>query len=158
MVKAKAGGANGERSLLLFRIAERQFGVELGQVEQILDAQPIAPTPRRPSFVEGILEYRGRFLAVASLRKRLGVASPAPEHPAVLVLRDVGPDGMVAFLVDQVLHVIRIPSDGILAPPPRVFGIRAEYIRGVGNAGGHPMVWLDVAKILASDEAIALLV
>ena len=158
MAQAKPGDSNGERSLLLFRIAGRQFGVELGQVEQILDAQPIAPTPRRPGFVEGILEYRGRFLAVASLRKRLGVTTPNPEHPALLVLREVGPDGMVAFLVDQVLHVIRIPSDGILAPPPRVFGIRAEYIRGIGNAGGHPMVWLDVAKIVASDEAIALLI
>ncbi len=158
MSQAKSGGTNGERSLLLFRIAGRQFGVELGQVEQILDVQPIAPTPRRPSFVEGILEYRGRFLAAVSLRKRLGVATPAPVHPAVVVLREIGPDGMVAFLVDQVLHVIRMAPDGILAPPPRVFGIRAEYIRGIGNAGGHPMVWLDMAKILASEEAIALLV
>jgi purine-binding chemotaxis protein CheW len=158
MAQAKPGGASGEQSLLLFRIAGRQFGVELGQVEQILDAQPIAPTPRRPSFVEGILEYRGRFLAVASLRKRLGVASPAPEHPAVLVLRNVGPDQMVALLVDQVLHVLRIPPEGILAPPPRVFGIRADYIRGIGNAEGHPMVWLDVSRMLASDEPIALLI
>jgi chemotaxis signal transduction protein len=65
---------------------------------------------------------------------------------------------LLALAVDRVLHVIRIPSDGILAPPPRVFGIRAEYIRGIGNAGGHPMVWLDIGKILTSDEPIALLV
>ncbi len=158
MVQAKSGGTNGERSLLLFRVAGRQFGVDLNQVEQILDVQPIAPTPRPPSSVEGILEYRGRFVAAVSLRKRLSVAAPAPAHPAVIVLHGVGPDGMVAVLVDQVLHVIRMSPDGILAPPPRVFGIRAEYIRGIGNAGGHPMVWLDVAKMLVSDEAITLLV
>lgn len=157
MAQANPGGASEERILLLFRIAGRQFGVELGQVEQILDAQPITPTPRRPSHVDGILEFKGRFLAVASLRKRLGVAGPAPEHPAVVVLRDVGPDRLVALLVDQVLHVLRIPLEGILAPPPRVFGIRAEYIRGIGNADGHPMVWLDAGKMLASDEAITLL-
>lgn len=158
MAQAKPGGESGERAILLFRIAERQFGVELAQVEQILDAQPITPTPRRPSFVEGILEYRGHFLTVVSLRRRLGVSGPAPAHPAILVLRNVGPDQMLALAVDRVLHVIRIPSDGILAPPPRVFGIRAEYIRGIGNAGGHPMVWLDIGKMLASDEPIALLV
>jgi chemotaxis signal transduction protein len=91
------------------------------------------------------------------LRKRLGVAGPAPTHPSILILRDVGPDRITAILVDLVLKVVQIPSEGILAPPPRVFGIRAEYIRGVGNAGGHPMVWLDAAKLLASSESIVLL-
>lgn len=158
MVRVGSKAENGEQSLLLFRVAGRQFGVELGQVEQILHAQPIAPTPRRPPFVEGVLEHRGRFLAVASLRKRLGVVDPDLDHPALLVLRDVGPDGTIALLVDQALHVLQIHRDGILTPPPRVFGIRAEYIRGIGNAGGHPMVWLDVGKLLMSDEAVTLLV
>jgi chemotaxis signal transduction protein len=44
-----------------------------------------------------------------------------------------------------------------LSPPPRVFGIRAEYIRGVANAGGRPLVWLDVTKLLSTADAITLL-
>jgi chemotaxis signal transduction protein len=38
-----------------------------------------------------------------------------------------------------------------------VFGIRAEYIRGVANAGGRPIVWLDIVKVLTATEAITLL-
>jgi len=42
-------------------------------------------------------------------------------------------------------------------PSPRVFGIRAEYIRGVANASGRPIVWLDIVKVLTATEGITLL-
>jgi len=150
------GGGDGERAILVFQVAGRHFGVELERVEQILSAQPITPTPRRLPFVEGILEQRGRYLAVVSLRKRLGVGGQGPEHPAILILDGVGPDRLLGMVVDQVHQVIRFPADGILAPPPRVFGVRAEYIRGVANAAGHPLVWLDLEKLLLSEEAVTL--
>jgi len=156
MAQADFRASNVEQPLLLFLLSGRRFGVEIGRVEQILHAQPIISTPRCPACVDGILEYRGRFLAVLSLRKRLGVSGPGPEHPAVLILRDIGPDGALALVVDQALQMIRIHPDGLMVPPPRVFGIRAEYIRGVGNADGHPLVWLDLKKLLTSDEALAL--
>jgi purine-binding chemotaxis protein CheW len=150
------GGTSEERAILVFQVAGRHFGVELARVEQILSAQPITPTPRRLPFVEGILEHRGRYLAVASLRRRLGVSGPQPEHPAILILGGIEPDQALGVVVDQVHQVIRFPADGILAPPPRVFGVRAEYIRGIANAAGHPLVWLDLGKLLLSEEAVTL--
>jgi chemotaxis signal transduction protein len=38
-----------------------------------------------------------------------------------------------------------------------MLGIRAEFIRGVANAGGRPVVWLDEAKLFTSEEPITLL-
>jgi len=156
MVQADFRPPDAEQPLLLFLLSGRRFGVEIDRVEQILHAQPITSTPRCPACVDGILEHRGRFLAVVSLRRRLGVSGPGPEHPAVLILRGIGPDEAVALVVDQALQMIRIHPDGLMAPPPRVFGIRAEYIRGVGNTDGHPLVWLDVRKLLTSDEPLTL--
>jgi chemotaxis signal transduction protein len=63
----------------------------------------------------------------------------------------------VGLIVDHVFRVLSIPPEGVLSPPPRVFGIRAEYIRGVANAGGRPLVWLDVTKLLSTADAITLL-
>ena len=59
--------------------------------------------------------------------------------------------------MDQVVRVLSLPVEKVLAPPPRVFGIRSEFIRGVANAGGRPVVWLDEAKLLTSAEPITLL-
>jgi chemotaxis signal transduction protein len=74
-----------------------------------------------------------------------------------LLLSGVGQDPLVGLVVDQVLRVLSLPSEGVLSPPPRVFGIRAEYIRGVANASGRPIVWLDILKVLTATEAITLL-
>jgi purine-binding chemotaxis protein CheW len=150
-------GAGVTAQVVLFQVAGKSFAVDLGQVERIIDYHEPTKTPRRPPHVEGVVEHRGRYLAVLNLRKRLGVTDPGPAHPAVLLITGAGPDAFVGLIVDQVLRVLSLSSDGILAPPPRVFGIRAEYIRGVANAGGRPIVWLDVTKLLSTTEPIVLL-
>jgi chemotaxis signal transduction protein len=38
-----------------------------------------------------------------------------------------------------------------------MFGIRAEFIRGVANENGRPVVWLEDVKMLSSPEPIGLL-
>lgn len=152
-----AAGSSVTVQLVLFQVAGRAFAVELGQVEQIIEYREPAKTPRRPPHVEGVMEHRGQFIAVLNLRMRFGVTGPGPAHPAVLVVTGAGPDPRVGLVVDQVLRVLSLPSDGVLTPPPRVFGIRADFIRGVANAGGRPLVWLDVTKLLAAVEPITLL-
>lgn len=154
---AKTGTSTGGTPVVLFQLAGKSFAVELDRVDQIIEYREPAKTPRRPAHVEGVAEYRGRYLAVVDLRKRFGVAEPRPAHPAVLVLNGVGPDPVLGLVVDQVLRVLPLPPDGVLNPPPRVFGIRAEYIRGVANAAGRPVVWLDLTKVLTTQEAISLL-
>lgn len=152
-----SGVAQGETSVLMFHVAGKQFAVDLARVQHILDYQPPTPTPRRPPHIEGVIEHQGRYLAVASLRRRLGIEEPGSARPAILLLTGIGADNLVGLMVDQVLRVLSLPSEKVLAPPPRVFGIRAEFIRGVANAGGRPVVWLDEAKLLTSAEPITLL-
>lgn len=143
--------------VVLFQVAGKSFAVDLKQVEQIIDYCEPTRTPRRPSHVEGVVEHRGRYLTVMNLRKRLGIDEAGPAHPAILLITDAGPDPVVGLVVDQVLRVLSLSADEVLTPPPRVFGVRAEYIRGVANTGGRPVVWLDVTKLLTSTEAITLL-
>jgi len=141
----------------MFQMAGKAFAVDLSLVDQIIEYRVPTPTPRRPPFVEGLLEHRGRFFPVLSLRRRLGLPEEPIAHPAILLLGRVAPDPVVGVVVDQVLRVLSLPRDGVLAPPPKVFGVRAEYIHGVANAGGRPIVWLEMGKLIASTEPIALL-
>jgi purine-binding chemotaxis protein CheW len=149
--------ARDETAVLTFLVAGKQFAVELARVEHLLDYQPPAKTPRPPPFIEGIIRHKGRYLSLLSLRKRLGVEGPDPENSAIVVLAGTAQESAVGIVVDQVLRVLSLSPDKVLAPPPRIFGIRAEFIRGVANAGGRPVVWLDEAEILRSAEPITLL-
>ncbi|OGB90744.1 MAG: hypothetical protein A3H39_09215 [candidate division NC10 bacterium RIFCSPLOWO2_02_FULL_66_22] len=149
--------AGGEASVLMFLVAGKQLAVDMDRVQQILEYQPPTRTPRRPSSVEGIIRHKGRYLPVVSLRRRLGVEEPGPASSAILLLSGIGQDPLVGLTVDQVLRVLSLQPDKLPPPPPRVFGIRVEFIRGVVNAGGRPVVWLDVVKLLTSAEPITLL-
>ena len=161
MVQAATKGKTSEQTagaqVVLFQLAGRLFAADLARVEQIIEYREPTRTPRRPPHVDGVLEHRGRYVALVNLRKRFGLREEGPAHPAVLLLTNVGSDPVVGLVVDQVLRVLSLPSDGVLSPPPRVFGIRAEYIRGVANVSGRPIVWLDIAKLLMATESITLL-
>jgi len=152
-----ASAAPGEIPVLMFLMAGKQLAVELSRVQHVLDFQVPTRTPRRPPFVEGIIQHKERYLPLVSLRKRLGVEGPGPGNPAILLLTGVGMDPIVGVVVDQVVRVVSIPSDKLLAPPPRLFGIRAEFIRGVANVGGRPVVWLDETRVLSSTDPITLI-
>jgi purine-binding chemotaxis protein CheW len=152
-----AAEGTGETSILVYQVAGRQFAVELALVQQIIDYQPPTRTPRRPPHIEGVIEYKGCYLPVANLRKRFGLTEAGSTHPAILLLAGVGRDPVVGVVVDQVQRVMPLPPEGMLPPPPRVFGIRAEYIRGVANAGGRPVVWLDMERLLTATEPVTLL-
>jgi len=147
----------GESSVLMFLVAGKQFAVDLGRVLHILDYQAPTRTPRRPPYVEGIIQHKRRYLPLVNLRKRLGVQGADPGNPAILLLAGIGQDPVVGLMVDRVVRVLGLSAEKMLAPPPRVFGIRADFIRGVANAGGRPVVWLDEVKLLTSAEPIMLL-
>ena len=147
----------GQPAALMFLVAGRQFAVDLNRVQHILEYQAPTRTPRRPPFVEGIIHHKARCLPVVNLRKRLGVEESGPPNPALLLVAGTERDPVVALVVDRVLRVLSLPADRWVAPPPRMFGIRAEFIRGVANEGGRPVVWLEEAKLLFSPEPIGLL-
>ena len=146
-----------EVSVLMFLVAGKQLAVELPRVQHILDFQVPTRTPRRPPFVEGIIQHKGRYFPIVSLRKRLGVEGPGPGNPAILLVAGVGADPVVGVVVDQVVRVVSLSPDKLLAPPPRIFGIRAEFIRGVANVGGRPLVWLDETRLFSAAEPITLI-
>lgn len=155
--KGKTAGQATGAQVVVFQVAGKLFAADLGRVEQIIEYREPTRTPRRPPHVEGVVEHQGRYVALVNLRKRFGLREEGPAHPAVLLLTNVGSDPVVGLVVDQVLRVLSLPADGVLSPPPRVFGIRAEYTRGVANVGGRPIVWLDIAKLLMATESITLL-
>ncbi len=147
-----------QASVLIFQVAGRLFALDLEHMVQIVDYCRPTRTPRRPPYVDGVMEHRGLFLPVVSLRKRFGLADVGPAHPAVLVVKGVGHEPGVCLVVDGVHQVMTLPAESVLSPPPKVFGLRAEFIRGVANSGGRAIVWVDLARLLASTEPIRLLV
>ena len=141
--------------LLAVTVGNRLFGFDIHEVREIAPYRASARTPRPPNFVEGIVEHKGHLLPVVSLRRRLGLSEPGPgTRPVLLLLAWEGVS--LGISVDAATQVIAIRADELMPAPPQVFGIRAEYLRGVAKLGGRPVVWLATSRLLASAEPITM--
>jgi len=137
--------------LVSFKIGEEEFGVDILKVQEINRMLEITKVPNAPSFVEGVVNLRGRIITVVDLRSRLDM--PRVDHNAKtrIVVVDLG-SRTVGFIVDEVSEVLRIPRDITEPPPPMVANVDTDYITAVGKLEDRLLILLDLDKIFSFDE------
>lgn len=140
--------------LVAFRVGSQEFALEILQVERILRYERPSPLPKSPDFLEGVVTYEGVPTPVVDLRKRLELPAPIEEQTRMMVL--ALEHQRVAVIVDEVREVLRVDSTTIVAPPPIVRGLAAEYIAGLVTRGERTLVLLQAARLLSSTERLAL--
>lgn len=149
-----AGAA--EEQLVVFQLSNETYGIEISAVHEIIRMQSITKVPRTPSFVEGVINLRGRIVPVIDLHKRFEL--PLEEetvHSRIIVVEVKGVT--VGMIVDSVSEVLRIPQSSIDPPPPAITGgIETEYLRGVGKWKENLIILLNLERVLDKSEYRAL--
>ena len=140
--------------LVTFRIGDEEFGVDILSVQEIIRLMQITMVPHAASFIEGVINLRGKVIPVVNMRTRFNM--PALEHDGNtrIVVMEFN-QKIVGFLVDGVSEVLRIPASTVEPAPPVVCGIGSEYIRGVGKLEDRLLILLDVDTLLSDMNADA---
>jgi purine-binding chemotaxis protein CheW len=143
-----------ELQLVVFRLAQEEYGLPITKVQEINRMVPITKLPQTPSFVEGVINLRGRIIPVIDLRKRFQLGKNEQSEDTRIIIVEV--DGQtVGVTVDQVAEVVRLPGNAV-EPPPPTFILEAQYVNGIGKLDDRLLILLNIDKILTSQEAIAL--
>lgn len=127
---------------VVFRVGAERFAIPLAAVrEVVLPQPPFARVPRASEAVRGVMNLRGRVVAVVDLAPLVGLAPQAlaADGGQVLIL-DHGKRAL-GFLIAGVLGVETI------APPE---GGGPGLVRGVAPAGGGAVTLIG-ADALASE-------
>lgn len=141
--------------VVTFRLGDDYFAADIFAVERVLRYAPPTPVPNMPAWIDGVLEYQQRILPVVNLRRRFNLpeAAPRPETRVLVLTTDTEWIGVV---VDAVQEVISVPA-GQVSPPPALFrGLSSEFLRGIVRRDDRLIVFLDVQRLLASHERLAL--
>ena len=136
--------------LVTFNLGE-EYGVPINQVQEIVRVGGITMVPNSPSYMEGVINLRGRVLPVLNLRKRLGLSDKAMSNASRIVVTEIG-NKVIGLLVDAVSHVIKIPSDHVEPAPEEVLEIDTDYITGVGKLNDKMIILLDLEKLLRREK------
>lgn len=141
--------------LVVFRIGDDEFGVDVRETQEVLEYDRPAPVPGAPPFVEGVLALRGALLPIVDMRARLEVGPRPPDADARILVTEV--DGQqIGLIVDSVAEVRNVPADAISPPPPFFRGLAAEYLHGLARTGTRPLVLLRLDRVLTAEERLAL--
>ena len=141
---------SGELHLVTFNLGE-EYGVPISQVQEIVRVGGITMVPNSPSYMEGVINLRGRVLPVLNLRKRLKLSGREMSNASRIVVTEVG-SKVIGLLVDAVSHVIKIPRDSIEPAPEEVLEIDTDYITGVGKIQDKIIILLDLEKLLKREK------
>jgi len=144
-----------ELQLVIFKLGNESFGVQIATVESIIKMQPITHLPQAPEFVEGVINLRGRILPVLDLRKRLGVFQTETSKDTRMVVVNIE-KATVGMIVDRVDEVLRINEDLVEAPPSITSSVDSRFIRGIAKIGSELVILLDLMKVLDAGETAEL--
>lgn len=143
------------QQLVTFRLGDDLFAADIYSVERVLRYQAPTAIPNVPEWIDGVIDYRGRIISVIDLRLRFGLERIAPRPESRILVFSVGNE-WIGAIVDAVLEVAS-PTSEELAPPPAMFrGLSAEFLRGVVRRNNRLIVFLEVTKLLTTDEQLVL--
>ena len=126
--------------VLVCRVADEQYAVELGVLQTVHRAQDLTALPCVPPHVAGLVNVRGEVVVVLSLAATLGLgSSDRPAEAARVLLVDL-PHTRVGLLVDEVLGIEPLAVDALSGS---LSG--REAIRGVSESA---VALLDLERLL----------
>lgn len=137
--------------LVVFHLADELYGLEISDVREIITVPAITPIPRAPSFIEGVINLRGRVVPLIDLRACFGMPRAERNRSTRVIVASVGADtvGMVADAVSQVIAVAR---SEVTPPDPAVVDARTAYIRGIVRVEDKIVIWADLERLLTAQQ------
>ncbi len=149
---ADVGKIKEEVQLVVFKIGDEEFGVEINQVREIVKLVSITRMPKAPVFIEGVVNLRGQIITVIDLAKRLDLPSTGKTDSTRIMVVEVGED-TVGMIVDSVSEVLRLSTDNIEDTPALIdTEVHEQYLRGVGKSEDRLLILLDLNEVLSTEE------
>ena len=143
--------AQDERQLVVFRLADEEYGVDVSTVREIIHPQQITRVPNAPEFVEGVINLRGRVCPVVDLRKRFDVAVGETTAETRIVIVDIeGED--VGVIVDAVTEVLTITAERLSEASEVLTFSDSDTVEGIADVGERLVILVGLATVLSNEN------
>ncbi|MGH8492540.1 MAG: chemotaxis protein CheW [Moraxellaceae bacterium] len=136
-----------------FFIGEQFYGIPVGDVQEVLQSQPLTRAPLAPAAIAGLMNLRGQIVTAIDVRRVLrSQAADHAEEKMNLVIRHSS--GEVSLLVDKIGDVVTVNEAAVERPPETLQGMAREFIRGISALEGKLLLLVDVHRMLDDDSCV----
>ena len=130
-----------------FFLSDFLFGVEVGQVREVLRAQRITRVPLAPAMFRGLINLRGQIITAVDLRQRLELHGAQSTAGSVNIIVQMN-KGAVSFLVDSVSEVVAVERQALEPLPETLRGVARQLVKGVYKLPAHLLLILHPERVL----------
>ena len=124
---------SGLSHMVIFKLLEEDFAVEVASVREILRLMEISPLPKSPKAIKGVITIRGHIVPVIDLRKRFGFEkAEKTDKTRIMIVRA---QRMIVGLIVDAVKEVQTFSEDTLHPLPALLKtqIHNRYLRGMAR-------------------------
>jgi purine-binding chemotaxis protein CheW len=113
----------------------------------------ITRIPRVEKHIRGVINLRGKVIAVVDLRMRFGLGPTEPTSQTVIIVVELASaEGPITtgVLVDEVLEVRALAQSQVEKAPALQSNTDAAFILGIGKSDKRVIFLLDIERVLAA--------
>ena len=175
---ADAGGGaveSGGGTHLVFGLAGEHYAAPVGDVEEVLEWQPVTVVPRCPDYLLGIINVRGSLIPIVDLKRRFGMEAgdasagaasgdgepgddaaaadaSSARHILVVLVEYAGERLQMGLVVDTVEGVIDL-DEAALEPPPAIGrSLDGSAIQGVAHFGERILLVVEPGALVPKEQ------
>lgn len=152
----KSSGSNTILQLVTFTLGSGEYAADILKVQEINRMKEITRVPNSPSYVEGVINLRGKVIPVVNLRKKFGLAERESDEQSRIMIMDIQGITM-GLVVDAVSEVLRVPDNIVEPTPPMASNISTEFIKGIAKLEDRLIILLDMDRLIGRTEETAMI-
>lgn len=145
-----------ERQIVVCELGDGSYGLDIGLVYEIIRLQAITVVPQAPSFVDGVINLRGRIIPIVDLAARFGMERRQSTKASRIVVASCA--GLrVGLIVDAVSEVLMLSEDSVEPTPGTVASAEdCQFLRGIAKLGDRLVILLDLEGLFGDRERLAI--
>lgn len=136
--------------MVVFKLNDEEFAVEVSSVEAIIKLQAITKVPHAADFVVGVTNLRGSIVPVIDLKTRLGLKKYKPGVDTRIVVA-ILQEQKIGMIVDAVSQVVEIEDNEIESTTQLNMSIDSSYIKGIVKINAELIILLELDKIFVNE-------
>ena len=130
-----------------FYVADRLYGIDVMQVQEVTKELAITPVPLAPSYVHGLINLRGQLATAVGLQElfEIEVDDKDREKMNIVCRKD---DLLISVLVDSIGDVMIVGNANFETPPNTIPSSIRRFMKGVYKISGNLISIIDIEKIV----------
>ena len=144
-----------KKVFLSFRLGKETFAVSVKKVLEVLQKQHITEVPDVPSYIRGVINFRGDILPVCDARLKFNIGVHNGDDKYVIIVLDLENNNQrlrIGAIADGVKDVISIEESDIKPVPEMGLKYNADFLIGMIKSGDSFIMILNVDKVFTSEE------